>query len=199
MFIKYPDWDNPRFLKKFRLKFRIPLDNFEELAASLEDEAVFRRWHCNHHGNADRVRSAPIPLLLLTSLQYMGCALTLDDLEELCWTDGHVIRVFLHVFLKFGRTDLYERYIRTPATTEDAAHHTAEYKLAGFPGAIGSTDAAHIQIERLQARFKNSHMGFKMSHTARIYNVTVNHRRQILSSKPGHPARWNDKTAPCHP
>ena len=32
-FIEYPDRDNPRFLKKFRLKFRIPLDNFEELAA----------------------------------------------------------------------------------------------------------------------------------------------------------------------
>ena len=124
----------------------------------------------------------------------MGRALTLDDLEELCWTDGNVIRVFLHVFLKFGRTDLYKRYIRTPATTEDAAHHTAEYKLAGFPGAIGSTDATHIQIERLPARFQNSHMGFKMSHTARTYNVTVNHRRQILSSTPGHPARWNDKT-----
>ena len=113
------------------------------------------------------MRSAPIPLLvlLLTSLQYMGRALTLDDLEELCWTDADVIRVFLHVFLKFGRTDLYERYTRTPATTEDAAHHTAEYTLASLPGAIGSTDVAHIQIERLPARFKNLHMGFKMSHT----------------------------------
>ena len=110
-FIEYPDRDNPRFLKKFRLKFRIPLHNFEELAVSLEDEAVFRHWHCNHHGKAERLRSAPIPLLLLTSLQYMGRALTLDDFEELCWTDGDVIRVFLHVFLKVGRTDLYESYI----------------------------------------------------------------------------------------
>ena len=95
-------------------------------------------------------------------------------MEELCWTNADVIRIFLHVFLEFGRTDLYERYIRMPVTTEEAAHHTAQYKLADFPGAIGSTDATHIQIERLQARFKNSHMGFKMSHTARTYNVTVN-------------------------
>ena len=125
----------------------------------------------------------------------MRCTLTLDDLEELCWINVDVIRVFLHVFLKFGRTDLYERYIRTPTTTEDTVHHTAaEYTLAGFPGAIGSADATHIQIERLPARFKNSHMGFKMSHTARTHNVTVNHRRQILSSTAGHPARWNDKT-----
>jgi hypothetical protein len=33
-----------------------------------------------------------------------------------------------------------------------------------------------------------------MSHTARTYNITVNHRRRILSTTNGHPARWNDKT-----
>lgn len=70
----------------------------------------------------------------------------------------------------------------------------SEYKLAGFPGAVGSTDATHILIERLQCRFRQSHIGFKMTHTARTYNVTVNHRRQILSTTKGHPARWNDKT-----
>jgi hypothetical protein len=26
------------------------------------------------------------------------------------------------------------------------------------------------------------------------YNITANHRRRILSSTRGHPARWNDKT-----
>jgi len=30
--------------------------------------------------------------------------------------------------------------------------------------------------------------------TARTFNLTVNHRRQILSTTQGHPARWNDKT-----
>ena len=29
---------------------------------------------------------------------------------------------------------------------------------------------------------------------SRTYNMTVNHRRQIISSTFGHPARWNDKT-----
>jgi hypothetical protein len=33
-----------------------------------------------------------------------------------------------------------------------------------------------------------------MSHTARTYNITVNHRRRTLSTTTGHPARWNDKT-----
>ena len=33
-----------------------------------------------------------------------------------------------------------------------------------------------------------------MKHTARTYNITVNHRRRILSTTTGHPSRWNDKT-----
>ena len=82
--------------------------------------------------------------------------------------------------MKFGRTDLYHKHIRMPATTEDAAHHTTEYALAAFPGAIGSTNATHIQIERPAARLKNSYIGFKISHKVRSYNVTVNDRQRIL-------------------
>jgi hypothetical protein len=41
-----------------------------------------------------------------------------------------------------------------------------EYTLAGFPGAVGSTDATHIMLERVNYRFWQSHMGFKMTHTA---------------------------------
>ena len=33
-----------------------------------------------------------------------------------------------------------------------------------------------------------------MTHTARTYNITVKHRRRILATTQGHPARWNDKT-----
>jgi hypothetical protein len=69
-----------------------------------------------------------------------------------------------------------------------------EYQLAGFPGAVGSTDATHIMLEKVQYRFRQAHLGFKMTHTARTYNITVNHRRRILSTTRGHPARWNDKT-----
>ena len=37
-------------------------------------------------------------------------------------------------------------------------------------------------------------MGYKLAHTARTYNITVNHRRRILNSTRGHPAWFNDKT-----
>jgi hypothetical protein len=66
--------------------------------------------------------------------------------------------------------------------------------MAGFPGAIGSTDATHIMLERVLYCLRQTHIGLKMSHTARTYNITVNHRRRILATTSGHPARWNDKT-----
>ena len=70
----------------------------------------------------------------------------------------------------------------------------AEYSDAGFPGAVGSTDATHVILERIPNKHRQSHLGFKSTHTARAYNITVNHRRQILATTTGHPARWNDKT-----
>ena len=192
-YVEYPGRDDPHFLKKFRLRFRLPYPQFEELAESLEHVDCFKRWHHNTV-NMSRVRSAPIPLLVLTSLRYLGRGLTFDDLEEATWCNADVIRVFFHKFVKYGSTVLYDKYIRSPVTHDDSLQHTGEYKLAGFPGAVGSTDATHILIERLQARFRQTHIGFKMTHTARTYNVTVNHRRRILSTTKGHPARWNDKT-----
>ena len=52
----------------------------------------------------------------------------------------------------------------------------------------------HVIIERLSYRLRQLHLGFKDKHTARTYNITVNHRRRIISSTTGHPARFNDKT-----
>lgn len=72
--------------------------------------------------------------------------------------------------------------------------HMDEYASADFPGAVGSTDATHIMLKKVNYRFCQAHMGFKMAHTARTYNLTVNHRRCILATTQGHPARWKDNT-----
>jgi hypothetical protein len=124
----------------------------------------------------------------------MGCGLTFNDVEEGSWINAKVIRVFFHKYVQYGSTVLYSKYICLQETHAKALLHTGENQLAGFPGALGSTDATHILIECLECQFHQSHIGFKMAHTARTYNVTVNHCRRILSSTKGHPARWNNKT-----
>jgi hypothetical protein len=184
---------DPRFLCKFRRRFRVPYGYFLELSAELEEREEFRPWW---KGATDGLGkpSTPITLLVLTALRYVGRAWTLDDLSENACIGQEVIRRFLHKFLRYGSTILYQRYVTSPSTEEEARHHMAEYTDAGLPGAVGSTDATHILLERVPNKHRQAHLGFKSSHTARAYNITVNHRRQILAGTEGSPARWNDMT-----
>ena len=65
--------------------------------------------------------------------------------------------------------------------------------MAGMHGAIGSMDACHVVVEKCSHRLKQNHLGGKSKLTCRSYNLTCNHRRRILHTTSGHPARWNDK------
>jgi hypothetical protein len=139
-------------------------------------------------------QAAPLSLLILCALRYIGRGWTFDNLSENTGISEEVTRVFFHIFIDFGSTVLYDKFVVAPATAEEALTHMHEYKKAGLPGCVGSTDATHIPFERVEYRLRQSHLGFKSSHTSRTYNITVNHRRQNLATTKGHPARWNDKT-----
>ena len=141
-----------------------------------------------------RTKITPLALLVLCALRYLGRSWTIDDLEEATEIDNETIRTFLHKFIEFGSTELYEKYVNQPLTNEEMEDCQMEYLLAEFSGCIGSTDASHIVTERCAYRLRQMHLGFKLAHTSRTYNMTVNHRRRILSSTKGHPARFNDKT-----
>ncbi len=71
---------------------------------------------------------------------------------------------------------LYNLYVVAQTTCEEAQVNLKVYQLAGFPGAIGSNDATHIMLEKVQYRFRQARLGFKMTHTARTYNM---HNRQV--------------------
>ena len=61
-------------------------------------------------------------------------------------------------------------------------------------GAIGSMDVCHIVIEKCNNSLKQMHLSGKLKQTCRSFNLTCNHRREILPTTDGHPARWNYKT-----
>ena len=81
----------------------------------------------------------------------------------------------------------------TPTTAEDAEAHICDFHKAGFPGCILSTDTTHIALDNGSHRLKYINKGFKLSLLSRTYNISVNHRRDILHSTRGHPASWSDK------
>jgi len=76
---------------------------------------------------------------------------------------------------------------------EECRSYVHEFQLAGFNGAIGSTDAKHIAVEKCCYGLKNNHLGPKQHLTTRTFNLTMNHRNQILSATVSYPGRWNDK------
>ena len=130
----------------------------------------------------------------MLSLHYLGQSWTLDDLQESTAINKETILAFLLQFIEFGCTVLYNHHVCSPNNSESLIDCEAKYKRAGFPGCIGSADASHIIIEKCSYWLRQMHLGYKLSSTAPTYNITVNHRRHILSSTKGHPARFNDKT-----
>lgn len=203
-YIQDPAPQSPQWSKLFRSRFRLPYKSFKNLLQLLNDEGgeLFARWTTTMAPSGDGRRRrggpiskiSPIELLLLGSLRFLGRGWTFDDLQEATFIHQEVHRVFFHKFIEFGATIMYPKYVKMPATLKDMEECEGAYKMAGFPGCIGSTDATHVVLEKVSYSQRQEHLGFKSSCTTRTYNLTVNHKRQILHSTQGHPGRWNDKT-----
>lgn len=191
LYVNNPALGSRSFRKKFRRCFQLPYQQFSELVQDIQQSGHFKRWTSK---DAFGKKSSPIELMVLGALRYMGRGLTFDDLEEATAVSEEVHRNFFHRFIDYGSTILFDRHVRMPSNAEEIRSCMHEMKQAGFNGCIGSMDATHIVLEKCSARLHQMHKGFKMSHTARTYNMTVNHRRRILSTTKGHPSRWNDKT-----
>ena len=88
---------------------------------------------------------------------------------------------------------MYEKYVVAP-TASTIARDSKDFNIAGLHGAFCSMDGVHVVTERIPFKLRNNHLAYKTKLTARSYNVVVNHRRRILSTTTGHPARFNDKS-----
>ena len=181
--------------KLFANRFRIPYDNYLELVQMCLDSPLLSQWSPLAYGmRKNKKQGAPIQLLVLCALRYLGRGWFLDDLAETVVISVETIRLFINKFIEFGATTLYDKYVVQPMTTSELEDCNNEFKIAGLPGCIGSTDATNVVVEKCIYILRQLHLRYKANHTARTYNLTVNHRRRILSRTSGHPARFNDKT-----
>lgn len=180
-------------LKKFRKRFRLPYDEFLVLLADMEKSSLFSRW-ATIKSNVFQRGKSPLALLLLGALRYLGRGWTFDDIEEQTGINEETHRQFFHTFIEYGSSVLFNKHVVMPQTAEEAATHIRDMAIAGFPGCFGSTDATHIAMACCRFGLRQSHKGHKLPYPSRTYNLTANHRRRILYTTSGHPARWNDKT-----
>jgi hypothetical protein len=190
-YVSSPNLENPSFHDKFRRRFRMPYRTFLELLELLKEDPKFARWQ-----KPDAVGSmcSPIELMLLGALRYLGRGWTFDDVEEATAINEETHRQFFHAFVTWGSDTLFHKYVISPTTKEEADKNSQEFGKAGFHGCIGSSDATHVGMEKCSHWLKQAHLGAKLNMASRTYNMTVNHRRRILCTTKGHPARWNDKT-----
>jgi len=176
---------------KFRRRFCMPHSEFIVLLSEIKSDAAFAKWKGK---DASGRLASPIELLLLGSLRCLGRGLTFDDLEEFTAMSEETHRVFFHAFVAYGRRVLCPRHVKMPRTAAEFKTHMAEFSAGGLNGCGFSTDGTNVIMWRCSDNSKQANVGFKQSHPARTYNMTCNHRREILHATAGHPARWNDKT-----
>jgi DDE superfamily endonuclease len=158
----------------------------------VKNDELFKWWSLY---DAAGKMASPISLLLLGCFRNIGRGWTFDDLDESTCIHEETHHQFFHVFIHWESTRLYDDMVTCPRVLcQDAERHMSEFARAGLHGSVGSTDATHLGMEKCYYRLKNHHAGGKLTMPSRTYNLTVNHRRQVLSSTRGHPRRWNDKT-----
>jgi hypothetical protein len=187
MYVKCPMLNVPKFHTQFRRRFRLPYAQFIQFVSGAKENNWFPRW-------SKWNSKSPLELLILGGLRYLGRGWTFDDLKESTMISAEVHQNYFHQFISVGSEILYPLYVSVPQTQEDINDHMHEFNLAGFSGCIGSTDATHVAIEKCSYRLRNNHLGGKQHLTTRTFNLTVNHRRLILSTSIGMPGQWNDKT-----
>jgi hypothetical protein len=146
----------------------------------VKESELVNRWIDNY--DAIGRECSPIQLLVLGSLRYLGRGWCFDDLEEVTSISEEIHRVFFHVFITWGSTILYKKFVIMPQQLTDLDEYVREMEAARLHGCIGSVDATHIGMLRCPYGRWNQHKGPKMTGPAQSYNIVVNHKRQILSS-----------------
>jgi hypothetical protein len=191
MYVSCPQYDDPKFIRKFRRRFRLPYTQFTTFVEEAKKENWFPRWMGK---DATGKNASPLELLILGAFRYLGRGFTFDDLEEVTAISEEVHRQFFHKFIEVGSTTLYEKYVTAPQNEKELEEHMHEFIRAGMPGAFASMDATHIIHDMCNWRSRRAHVGHKSKYATRTYNMMVNHRRRILGTTRGHPGSFNDKT-----
>jgi hypothetical protein len=141
MYVEHPMINVPKFHTCFHHRFHMPYSQFIQFVSEAKENNWFPcccRWNS----------TTPIELLILGGFRNLGQGLTFDDLEECTIISAEVHRNYFHEFVYNGANILYPMYVVVPTTMEECRSHVHEFQLAGFNGAIGSTDAKCIAIEK---------------------------------------------------
>jgi hypothetical protein len=132
----------------FRRRFRLPHDQCLELVEKVKADPIFES-HVGASGK-NQTKAKPVELPVLGSPRCLGRGWTFDDLEENARIGDETFRRFFRKFVVFGSTVSCNEFVIAPSESDqDTATHQHELNEAGCHGAIGSTDAVHVTLEKV--------------------------------------------------
>jgi hypothetical protein len=174
----------------FRNKFRMRRDTFLWFVALAKDQ----NWFPNV-GKRDAlgVPGAPLELLIMGSLAYLGNTISFTNLPDVTNVSSQRHRVFFHEFIDVGKSKMYPLWVNPPSTPTEIAQAMKGYTDAGLPGAICSTDGTRIRQWMCPNNLKQRSTG-KEGYPCRAFQISVSYKTEILHSTPGWDGSTNDVT-----
>ncbi len=103
--------EDAKLQKAFQTCFCLPYHQYLELVEMVHKDKLFDRW-CEFKQNNKKV--SPVELLVLGSLRYLGCGWTFNNCKESAAIDQDIHHMFFRVFIIFGSTVLYRKWVLTP-------------------------------------------------------------------------------------
>lgn len=181
---------DPKFRMKalFRLRFRVSWDFFSGLVDKVRADGWF-----SEQPNAVGTPSHPLELKILAVLRMLGRNSTFDCMQEATLIDKETLRSFFIKFVKNYASLIAPNVISCPQSEKELRDCEHEYKMAGFPGFVGSMDCTHTRLDRCDSDFSNLSKG-KEKIPTRAFEIVVDHKRRILYVSRGFLGSTNDKT-----
>ena len=102
-------------------------------------------------------------------------------------------RDFLHYFIEYSITVLFEKWVLQPSQTGNISDQEYIFSMTGLNRCIGSSNTTHIPMLKYHQWDQNIHTFFKLSVPIAAYELTCDYSPRILDTTMDHPRIYNDK------
>jgi len=165
--------------KLFRRRCSLPYAMFAHLCERIREE----QWEIPNikhaFGSNDKplgvggIKMASLQVKVFCALFTLTRAAPFDSLALLTNCSEEVHRKFFIQFVHHFVEKLYDTNVFMPTTTDEIKELESQYRMVGFPGAIGSTDCVHIAWDQVPTQLKVECTG-KEGFATLTYSVTCN-------------------------
>ena len=165
---------------KWEETFHVPRKVFDYLLEETEASQQFAS------PAKDRPPSSPLEMKVLSALFVLAHGCAFHICEPLAGVDKVTVQRFYHKWTKWVQADLFAKHVRLPDTPAEIQAAMNLFAKCGFPGAIFSMDGVHIKWDACPSVHAHLHNG-KETYPTRVYNVCVDHAKNIVSCSQGFP------------